>query len=277
MGKLFEKMYIGDPNKKDLTKKDIKKQTRVSLFFTVIRVRGLNLLWLNLLYALFLLPIFLVIIWALLHYGLTLNDAAEAMDFQDVMFYLWILFPCMLIAMPGTVGFTNVLHRWANDEHAWFSDFWTGIKKNWKQGLLVTVINYIVLVVMIYCAYFYYTLGQPDANGIVRLPMGIYLMYLVLGCILAYFMTHLYVFPMLVRYKLTTKDLYKFSFMLAFRNMLGSVVTVITFAAFIYLAMTVPYLMYTVPFVLLVLPYLGAYTYIGDVFNKQVFIDTKDY
>ena len=49
MGKLFEKLYIGDPNKKDLTKKDIAKQSRFRLFFTVLRVRGINLVWLNLL------------------------------------------------------------------------------------------------------------------------------------------------------------------------------------------------------------------------------------
>ena len=49
MGKLFERMYIGNPNKKDLTKKDVAKQSRFSLFFTVLKVRGLNLMWLNLL------------------------------------------------------------------------------------------------------------------------------------------------------------------------------------------------------------------------------------
>ena len=33
MGKLFQKMYIGNPNKPDLTKEKVASQTRLQLFF----------------------------------------------------------------------------------------------------------------------------------------------------------------------------------------------------------------------------------------------------
>lgn len=279
MGKLFERMYIGNPNKKDLTKKDVAKQSRFSLFFTVLKVRGLNLMWLNLLYSVFLLPTYIVIFLALLQYATSLNSQ-NPMGFADVVWYLYLLFPCMLIATPGTLGFTNVLHRWANDEHAWFSDFWTGIKKNWKQGLIVTVINYVVLFFLIYCSYFYYSMaGKNSDNEALNtvFSMGIYIMYLLVGCIFVYFMVHLYVYPMLVRYKLKIKNIYKYSFVLAFRNILGSVVCVIGLAAFLYFCMVVPYMMYVIPVIGIVLPYLAVYVYMGGVFNKNVFIDVKDY
>ncbi len=279
MGKLFEKMYIGDPNKKDLTKKQVKNQSRLSLYFTVVRVRGINLVWLNLLYSLFLVPTFLVLFWGFSHYALTIGetDPEKMMNIWDIYFYMILLLPCMLIAAPGTLGFTNVLHRWANDEHAWFSDFWTGIKKNWKQGLIVAAINYIALFAMIICAVFYYELATRSMSDLEPIPQCIYLFYLVIGCVIVYLMLHIYIFPLLVRYKLTIKQIYKYAAILAFRNMLGSMVILIVFAFLIYLAMVIPYFMYTIPLLLLAFAYLGVYDYTGKVFNKQVFLDVKDY
>lgn len=276
MGKLFEKMYIGNPNKKDLTKKDISRQSGLSLFFTVLRVRGLNLLWLNLLYSLFLLPTYIVLFLALYQYGITVGTE-NAMTFADVVWYMYLLLPCMLIAAPGKIGFTNVLHRWASDEHAWFSDFWTGIKKNWKQGLIITAINYVVLFVLIYYAYFYLSkLNQGAVTGMMSyiFTTGFYIL---IGCIFVYFMVHLYVFPMLVRYKLKIKEIYKYSFILSFKNILGSVVSVIFIALTAYLLFTLPYMMYTIPVIAIALVYTIAYVHMGRVFKKYVFLEEKSY
>ena len=277
MGKLFEKMYIGNPNKKDLTRKDIAKQSGVSLFFTVLRVRGLNLLWLNLLYSLFLLPTYIVIFLALYQYGTSMGTE-NAMTFADVVWYMYLLLPCMLIASPGKIGFTNVLHRWASDEHSWFSDFWTGIKNNWKQGLIVTLINYVVLFLLIYYAYFYWS---KLSNGAVEGLMSYIFMfgfYMLIGCIFVYFMIHLYVFPMMVRYKLKIKEIYKYSFILAFRNILGSVASVIFLAAVLVCSIfVIPYMMYAIPVILIVLAYLAVYVHMGRVFGKYVFLETKGY
>ena len=76
MANLFQKMYIGDPNKrKDLTKKAVKEQSRFSLFFTVLKVRGFNLIGLNLLYSLFLIPTFFIVYFAFYHYGMVCRKA----------------------------------------------------------------------------------------------------------------------------------------------------------------------------------------------------------
>lgn len=279
MGKMFEKMYIGNPNKKDLTKRAIEKQSRFSLFFTVVRTRGMNLLGLNLLYAIFLLPTFIVIYMALYQYGV---DGPE-MGFDSVFMYMYFLFPCMIIACPGTLGFTNVLHRWANDEHAWFSDFWTGIKKNWKQGLIVTVINYVVFMLFIYCTWFYIALPQSEgvSDGIKSLSsISMFIAYLLIGCLFVYFMIHMYVFPFLVRYKLTIKEIYKYSLILAFKNFAGTVACIIFTALVIFVMLfMVPQtiMMLLMMAVVPVFVYLVLYVYIGKVFNRNVFIAVKDY
>lgn len=281
MANLFQKMYIGDPNKrKDLTKKAVKEQSRFSLFFTVVKVRGLNLVWLNLLYALFLLPTMFIIYLALLQYGGF--GEGEPMDFQDVVSYIYLLFPCMLIACPGTLGFTNVLHRWANDEHAWISDFWTGIKRNWKQGLIVTVINYLALVFLIYCIWFWFVLSKntsPNVYMDIFFKAGQYIAFFLIGCVFVYFAVHMYVFPMLVRYKLKLKEIYKYSAILAFKNLFGTVALIFFTLLCAYILFSLPtiYSIVSVPVFMLSFVYLVIYVHMGWVFNRNVFLDTKDY
>lgn len=281
MANLFQKMYIGDPNKrKDLTKKAIKEQSRFSLFFTVVKVRGLNLVWLNLLYALFLIPTLFVIYLALLQYGMAGAGDGDPMDFQDVVSYIYMLFPCMLIACPGTLGFTNVLHRWANDEHAWISDFWTGIKKNWKQGLIVTVINYIVIVFLVYCIWFWLVLSKNTSDNEYMnffFQAGQYIAFFLIGCVFVYFAVHMYVFPMLIRYKLKIKEIYKYSAILAFKNLFGTLALIFFVLLCVYAVLVVPYVQYTVPILMLSFVYLVIYVHLGWVFNRNVFLDTKEY
>ena len=280
MANLFQRMYIGDPNKrKDLTKKAVREQSRFSLFFTIIKVRGLNLVGLNLLYSLFLIPTYFIVYFAFYHYGMGMQEG-NPMTFQDVVLYIYFLFPCFLIAYPGTLGFTNVLHRWANDEHAWISDFWTGIKKNWKQGLLVTVINYVAIVFLIYCIWFWYSLStmtseNPTVNTIYSL--GLYISFFLIGCVFVYFAVHMYVFPMMVRYKLKIKEIYKFSAILAFRNLFGTIALIFFVIAMMFFIVSVPFMQYLIPVVFISFTYLVIYVHMGWVFNRSVFLDVKDY
>lgn len=274
-------MYIGDPNKrKDLTKKAVREQSRFSLFFTVVRVRNFNLMWLNLLYSLFLLPTFVIVYFAFYHYAMGGTEGINEMTFQDVVSYIYMLFPCMLIAVPGTLGFTNVLHRWANDEHAWISDFWTGIKKNWKQGLIVTVINYLVLVFLIYCIWFWLMLGKntsDDPSMNTFYSMGQYVAFFLVGCLFVYFAIHMYVFPMMIRYKLTVKEIYKYSATLAFKDFFGTIALLFFTIGITYIVLVTPYMFYVVPVVMLVFVYLVIYVRLGKNFNRYVFLDVKDY
>ena len=273
MGKLFQKMYIGNPNKPDLTKEKVASQTRLQLFFTVIQVRGGKLILLNALYSLFLIPtLFLTYIMLVVN---------QDFSMQGLVPFIYMYFPCFLIAMPGTLGFTNVLHRWANDEHAWIgADFWDGIKKNWKQGLIVTIINYFVLLLLIYCTWFWGQLAVQNEGEVFQF-LG-YIRYIIMGLIIVYFLVHLYIFPMMVRYKLTIKEIYKYSFLLAFRCFLGSVACVLGLAIYLVLI----YLLFVnIPdpiflllfFVFMVtLPYLAVYVYMGSAFDKYVYLELKE-
>ena len=74
------------------------------------------------------------------------------------------------------------------------------------------------------------------------------------------------------------KEIYKYSFILAFRNILGSVASVIFLAAVLVCSIfVIPYMMYAIPVILIVLAYLAVYVHMGKVFGKYVFLETKGY
>lgn len=56
MGKLFDRLINGKPDKKDFTTADLPKN-RVDLFIDVVKVRFTGLITVNLLYVVFLLPL----------------------------------------------------------------------------------------------------------------------------------------------------------------------------------------------------------------------------
>ena len=78
----------------------------------------------------------------------------------------WKLVTCnmvySLISIPlitngiAEVGITNIARNIARDKHSFgLSDFFDTIKKNWKQGLIVGIINVIVHVLLIFDLWFF--------------------------------------------------------------------------------------------------------------------------
>lgn len=62
MGKFFDRMVNGDPNKKNFTRRDLPKN-RLELFADVVKTRLLGLMTVNLLYVMFLVPIIIIFLW----------------------------------------------------------------------------------------------------------------------------------------------------------------------------------------------------------------------
>jgi uncharacterized membrane protein YesL len=196
-GGFFNRMYYGDPRKPDLKKEDM-PQNRFKLFFTILQVRFWKLIQLNLLYSIFWLPAFLFIY-------LQLRVTAETGEPISILFFL-LLIPCMLIAGPATSGTVYVLRNWARDEHAWlFSDFKDAWKMNWKESLLIMLINGIALMVFYVSLTFYRAAAVENIIFLV-----LYYFILVIGII--YAMMNIYIFPLLVTYKLNVRQIYKNAF-----------------------------------------------------------------
>jgi uncharacterized membrane protein YesL len=110
---------------------------------------------------------------------------------------------------PAQAGFTYLLRNYAREEHAfvWW-DFKDNALKNMKQSLAICVIDFIATIVMGITINFY---SSYMGNGIISaIASG-----LVILAFIIFLMMHIYIYPMLVTFKLTVKQLYKNAFVFA--------------------------------------------------------------
>lgn len=145
-----------------------------------------------------------------------------------------LLFTVLWGMGPVTAGYTYILRNYAREEHAWiWSDFWQYTKENFKQAICVWLIDVVALPVMI-VAYMFYS-GSQGAL--------MYLKYLICVMIFVYTTMHFYIYPMMVTFKLSVKDLYRNSLLFA----LGKLpINVLLLAIIIFIHVGIPYIGLTI-------------------------------
>lgn len=202
-GGFFNRMYYGNPNKPDLKKGDV-EEGRIKLFFTVLQIRFWKLIQLNLLYSIFWIPAFAALYINLMAAAEMPSIMETAGNIQSFWFTIILfLIPLMLIAGPATAGSVYVIRNWARDEHAWlWSDFKDVWKENWKQSLLIMLINGVALIIFYVNINFYSVQAQENLIFII-------LRYFIIVIGLIYAMMNMFIFPMLVTYKLKIRQIFK--------------------------------------------------------------------
>ena len=206
-GGFFNRMYYGNPNKPDMKKEDT-ETGRFKLFFIVLQVRFWKLIQLNLLYSIFWIPAFFVIYTNLLALAQNQGEIFQAPgQIQSFGFtFVLLLAPCIILTGPATAGVTYIIRNWARDEHAWvWSDFKDAWKQNWKESLVLMLINAIALPVFYVSVVFY---GAQGANN----TIFVILQYLLIAAGFIFAMMNMFTFPMLVTYKLKIRQILKNAF-----------------------------------------------------------------
>ena len=228
-GKMMNGYYYGKSGKGDYRKEDLPKN-RWQLFWEMLRIRFAGLMRLNLMYAVAWLP---VILMTLLLLGLLMagpaagSEAGDAAAFtqEDManafkgMFqlYLILLIPAITLTGPFTAGVSYVTRNWARDEHAFvWSDFKDAVKANWKQALLISFITSIMPVVQYFCWTVY--AGMAQENPIFVIPQMLAAM---LGVV--WYLAVIYMYPLMVSYKLKMKDLFRNALLLSIGRLPQSV------------------------------------------------------
>ncbi len=101
---------------------------------------------------------------------------------------------------PATAGATYVWRNFAGEEHAWiWSDFKDAVKGNFKQSLAIFLIDIVALVLFCFAIRVYGAM-----SGVMTL-----LQYVIWVVIVIYTMMHFYLYPMMVTFELSLKDLYR--------------------------------------------------------------------
>jgi len=217
MSGLMNNYMYGKAGQADFTPEQL-PANRVQLFFSMLKIRFSGLIGMNLLYLLFALP---MIAWTFLNIlatsGNVYNEAGEIIDtvvltteelLGYVNVYLMGLVPCMMVLSIGIVGITYVLRNWARDQHSFvLSDFKDAIKNNWKQALILGLINGVAPWIAFTC-YRYY--GLMSANSVVWvIPQTLVVCIFVLWCLI-----NMLIFPMMVTYDMKFKTLIRNSFIM---------------------------------------------------------------
>lgn len=104
----------------------------------------------------------------------------------------------------SNIGMSYVTRAMVRREHTFvWHDFWYAIKRDWKQGLLVGVIDAVLITLISYALFFYYanlSVGGFQINV---------MFYLCVFFALYYFVMRLYIYLMVITFKLKTFKLFK--------------------------------------------------------------------
>ncbi|MCX7710212.1 MAG: DUF624 domain-containing protein [Clostridia bacterium] len=216
--------------------KDGPQKPRIVVFFEIYTRKFWNLVKLNLMFVLFNLPAILVAaILAIASQLFFKNKVSEDLLLDFVFRFVFaavaLCIPVLTVG-PAQAGFTYILRNYAREEHAFiWGDFKEHALKNFKEGIIISLIDLAVTLVIVFDIYIYRSL---DKSSLLITAASVLLMI----SFVIYFMMHLYIYPMLVSFKLTIKQLYKnaliFSLIYFLPN-LGILVLclVLTFASFI--------------------------------------------
>ncbi len=186
--------------------------------------------------------------------------------------YMSLLFTVLWGAGPVSCGFTYVLRNYSREEHAWlFSDFWQHTRDNFKQSIVVFLIDVVVFAAFVFSYYFYGT----QANAL-------YFMRYVIVCLaFMYTLAHFYIYPLMVTFKLSIKDVYRNSFLFALAKLPRNFLTLVLV---LFVHMGIPFMsiysggyfgIYLLVFVLLEILILISTT--GFIINFNVYPVIKEY
>lgn len=218
--------------------KDEPEKRRFFLFFELFGSKIGKLMQLNLIYTLALVPL-LVGLYFSFDFNREIKTLADlgrmqAFSFAPDYLALIILAVSAFITGPATAGFVYVLRNLQRREHAWIlSDFWAQFKKNYKQGLLMSVID-LVGYIALYVAFGFYMFVMP-----VDMPQaGTLMPNLAAGMIVAitvvFTWAHYYIYTMMVTFELKFTKLFKNAVIFALGKVpLNLLITLIIGALFV--------------------------------------------
>jgi len=169
-------------------------------YFDILGRHFFDLAKLNLLFVLCNALFIAAAIYFVLPYFTHLDQVLDVLILnQNALLPILPFVPFMFMG-PFIAGLTYVLRNWARQEHAFLvSDFFEHTKKNWKQGLLMSVISTIVCYLFLTAVIFY--LKTVAFKGLV-ITLAI-----IIGIILL--AMNIYTYPMIVTFDMKLRDILK--------------------------------------------------------------------
>ena len=210
--------------------KDAPPKPRFFIFFDVLKRKFWHVMKINLMFVLFNLPALFVSFIVASNFLQKLKIDEGLGDFY-VRFFLaavMTLIPVITIG-PVQAGITYILRNYSREEHSfiWW-DFKENFTKNFKQGMIITVIDIVVMYILGIAINFY-----TSQSGLIYVAATSF----VFLSLIVFLIMHLYIYPMLVTVHLSIKDIYRNAFIFSILKLLPNVLflalnMVIAYAAF---------------------------------------------
>lgn len=217
---------------KGVNKRD-PNQPRISIFFELLFRKLWDLCKVNLFYILTAIPTFIVtmIVVGILSSRITeaaIPLVANALELPrddlsnplmvsmvvklDVVIRMLFafLFTVFLGQGPVTAGITYVLRNYGREEHVWFfSDWWKNTRTNFRQALIVWVIDLAVFCIFTVSIGVYLTIGGAIS----------YLVGVVIAVCLVYLMMHFYIYQLMITFENSLVAICRNAFVLAMQRL----------------------------------------------------------
>lgn len=193
--------------------KDEPQKPRIILFFQIYLRRFWDIVKLNMLFSLFNLPALLAVVFLLTIFlttfeGLFLGGVFFKFSISLTFCAAFLSIP-VITTGPAQAGFTYVLKNYVRQEHAflWW-DFKEHALNNFKQSLIISIIDLFVMLFIFVDIYIYVNAGTNS----LLISISVYLVILFF---VIFLMMHLYIYPLLVSFELSLSNAYKNAFIFA--------------------------------------------------------------
>jgi uncharacterized membrane protein YesL len=264
MGYFLQKLNPSNPGKG--VSKDAPPKPRIAQFFIIYFSKLRKLILLNMMYFLFSIPaVFLAQYLSYVAFRYFFSETYNLGDVQGwLSLSLFVLGIPVVVAGPAHAGFTYVLRRFSNREPVFlWSDFKEHSLKNFKQSMIISVINLVLFFVLSSSISWYITMGEKSL--FMSILVGLQMLLLIM-----LFMMNLYIYPMMVAFELEIKHIYKNALIFSLIKFVPNLIIILLIALLSFGFM----LNFIIGFVLL--PIISLST-LGLIVNFYVFPILKKY
>lgn len=207
----YESSGVGIP-------KNAEKKTGAKLFFDIWGRKFWKIFEVNMLYFIFFIPLMMI-------------PAAVMIPSTLVseIVIVTLIFAFAIVIGPATAGMTRIMRCFIIEKHCFIvRDFFKGFKSNFKKASIIGFIDCIAILSSIASLRVYPVLAVQFETKLMYVPMVI-----VFSAALVFLMMNYYIYLMLVATNLSTKNLFKNSFALAFVAVKNNFLTLILSALLI--------------------------------------------
>lgn len=168
------------------------------------------------------------ILWIVLG-GIALMILSRFLPIPEGSPLLFVMIPLSFVLLmhmgPATAAAYSALGKKQRKEESYtFQDFWKSYKQNYKQGLLIMLALGLAIAVIAYAIWL-------EAENTALFGKILFVVVPVQGFVLLELLfVSTYIFALLARFEMTTRDLFKYAFMMANKHLLTTILCILLLA-----------------------------------------------